>query len=97
MYANGSQSEPQHLNQPMSRIYGLKNLYTATIRLLAAYYLDDRKLYFLCTVTYIGPLAHYGTELGIWKTVGWREGRAALITPAIGLVWLWLRWGDFRE
>lgn len=69
-------------------MYGVKNIYTGTIRLYAAYAITNGALYDLAAATFAGVLFLYGTELLVYKTVRMREGSFAFFTAGTGLVWM---------
>ncbi|KAK6206029.1 hypothetical protein LQW54_007968 [Pestalotiopsis sp. IQ-011] len=72
----------------LARVYGVKNIYTGTIRLYAAYAITNGALYDLAAATFAGVLFLYGTELLVYKTVRMREGSFAFVTAGTGLVWM---------
>ncbi len=75
----------------LAHVYGVKNVYTAAIRLAAAYHVDDPWLYDLAVLTFAGVLFLYTTELLIWKTVRLQEFAFPMITAGSGLLWMILQ------
>lgn len=69
-------------------MYGTKNLYTAAIRAYAAFYIDNKALYDLTILTYVGVLWLLFSELLVYKTIRWKEGTFAFVTSGVGLVWM---------
>ncbi|ETN40385.1 uncharacterized protein HMPREF1541_04662 [Cyphellophora europaea CBS 101466] len=79
-----------------AHLYGIKNCYTALIRMYAAYNLHkSRELYVLAMWTFAGVLFLYITELLLWQTVRLREAFIALVTAAAGLVWMWVQFDHY--
>lgn len=72
----------------LAHVYGTKNIYTALIRLYAAYHMDNPQLYDLAIFTFVGVMFLYTTELVVWKTVRVREYLFPLITAGVGLGWM---------
>jgi hypothetical protein len=76
----------------LAHVYGVKNIYTALIRLYTAYTLhQNREMYLLCMWTFGGVFWLYSTEMLVWQTVRAREGIIPLVTSTAGLVWMWMQ------
>lgn len=75
-------------NALTAHVYGVKNVYTALIRLYAAHNIHNRELYTLAIITYIGPLFLYGTEWLIWGNARRRETIPTFFIPTTMLVWM---------
>lgn len=71
-----------------AHVYGIKNFYTAMIRLYAAYNIHDPQLYNLAILTWVGVLFLFSTELFIWQTVRAKEGWIPIATSVVGLYWM---------
>ncbi|KIW14369.1 hypothetical protein PV08_07151 [Exophiala spinifera] len=72
----------------LAHVYGMQNLYTGFIRILAAYNIDNAPLYHLAILTYVGTIFLNGSETLIWKTARFYETKYAYLPALIGLVWL---------
>lgn len=75
----------------LAHVYGVKNVYTALVRIYALHHLDDRVMYNLAMATFAGVLFLYLTETFIWRTVRLREGMIPYITAGGGLLWMYLQ------
>ncbi|KAF2110480.1 ergosterol biosynthesis protein-like protein Erg28 [Lophiotrema nucula] len=72
----------------LAHIYGIKNVYTALIRLYAAMNVGNRELYDLALLTYVGVLFMSVTEMFVWKTMRGKEAAFPLFNAGVGLVWM---------
>jgi len=72
----------------LAHVYGMHNIYTGAIRLLAAYNIDNRELYLLACLSFAGNLFLNGSELFIWKTSRLYEARFPLVTATVGFCWM---------
>ncbi|KAK3310668.1 ergosterol biosynthesis protein-like protein Erg28 [Chaetomium strumarium] len=79
----------------LARVYGVKNVYTAFIRLYAAYHITNSDLYNLAMCTFGGVLFLYGTEWLVYRTVRRREVAFPAVTASVGLGWMWMQRGFY--
>ncbi|PWN98688.1 Erg28-like protein [Tilletiopsis washingtonensis] len=67
---------------PLSaRTFGVWNLASAGVRLYAAYNIHNRQVYELCALTYVLALAHFSSEVFVYKTASIRA--PGVISPLI--------------
>ena len=75
-------------NGLLARVYGMKNVYSSLIRIYAAYHITNPELYTLATLTFVGVLFLYGTELVVYKTVRMKEATFPFVMAGTALVWM---------
>lgn len=79
----------------LARVYAVKNVYTAMIRLYAAYDLTNPAVYDLTIVTFIGVLGLYVSERFVYGTVAHRESMFPFVTAGTGLIWMVMQRGHY--
>ncbi|KAI1613242.1 hypothetical protein EDD37DRAFT_626932 [Exophiala viscosa] len=72
----------------LAHVYGMHNVYTGAIRLLAVYNINNRELYLLACLSFAGNLFLNGSELLIWRTSRLYEARFPLVTASLGFLWM---------
>lgn len=76
----------------LARVFGFKNMYTGLIRLYAAYNIENAPLYDLATLTIVGVLALYASEMLVFRTARAQEMAGPLVQASVALVWMvWQR------
>jgi hypothetical protein len=79
----------------LARVYAVKNVYTAMIRLYAAYDPTNTAIYDLTILTFIGVLGLYGSERFVFRTVAHRESMFPFVTAGTGLIWMVMQRGHY--
>ncbi len=74
--------------QLLAHVYAVKNIYTCAIRIYAAFELHNRALYDLATLSYLGVLWLFATELWIWRTVRYKEAVFPFFNAGVAVIWL---------
>ena len=98
MQFQGAGAPPHH--PLLAHVYGVKNVYTAAIRLFAAYHCADAAnapLYDLAALTFAGVLWLYVSEWRLYGTVRAREAAVPLVTSGVGLLWMVLARGSYVQ
>ncbi|OTA91079.1 hypothetical protein M434DRAFT_32997 [Hypoxylon sp. CO27-5] len=85
----GPEAPPPH--PVLAHVYAVKNFYTSTVRIYAAYCITNPQLYDLAALTFVGVLFLYITEVFVYKTVGLREASFPYVIAGSGLVWMVLQ------
>ena len=96
----GADAPPHH--PLLAHVYGVKNVYTAAVRLCAAYQCGaaaggNAPLYDLAALTFAGVLWLYVTEWRAYGTVRAREAAVPLVTAGAGLLWMVLARGSYVQ
>ncbi|KAF4958256.1 hypothetical protein FSARC_11038 [Fusarium sarcochroum] len=74
-----------------ARVYAVKNLYSAAVRLYAAYHITDGKLYNLANITVAGAFLLYFTEVFVYKTTRVVDALFPFIFGGLGSLWMFLQ------
>ncbi|KAJ6466482.1 ergosterol biosynthesis protein-like protein Erg28 [Mycena sanguinolenta] len=75
-------------NRLLAHVYALMNVYTTAIRVYTAYHIDNAQLYNLATLSFVGVLSLYVSEMYVYGTVRMREAWIPFATAGTGLAWM---------
>ncbi|MCJ1358933.1 MAG: ergosterol biosynthesis protein [Icmadophila ericetorum] len=86
VYAGPASSQVTPLS---ARTFGTWTLLSSVIRFYAAYRIDDNDFYSLALWTYVIALAHFGSELLVYKTAKLNQGISPTLVVAVSsLLWM---------
>lgn len=71
-----------------AHLYGVKNFYTAAMRIYAAYSINNPQLYNLAMFSFAGVVFLNMGELFVWKTTTPKTAFFPLFNSGIGLIWM---------
>lgn len=75
----------------LARTYGLKNVHTGLIRLVAAYNLHIGAVYYLAMCTFVGVVVFTVAEMTFYQTVRPAQASFGLFTATTAFIWMFLQ------
>ncbi|KAF2805735.1 Erg28 protein [Mytilinidion resinicola] len=79
-----------------SRTFGTWTFLSSVIRLYAAYYTSDPRVYELAFATYAIAWGHFMLEWWVFGTARWGAGLGSpVVVSSTSLVWMWVQWGFY--
>lgn len=84
------ENKPQETTSLSARTFGTWTLISSFIRLYGAFYLQENHIYQLTFISYLIALAHFGSELIVYRTCKLGKGiMGPLIVATTSLTWMW--------
>ncbi|KAF2489425.1 Erg28 protein [Lophium mytilinum] len=79
-----------------SRTFGTWTFLSSVIRLYAAYYTSDPRVYELAFATYAIAWGHFMLEWWVYGSARWGPGLGSpVVVSSTSLVWMWVQWGFY--
>lgn len=86
---------PNEVTPLSARTFGTWTFVSAVVRIYAAYFIHEQKMYELAFAMLLGANFHFMMEWLVFKTARWGPGLSGpIIISSVSIVWMWTQW-DF--